>query len=65
MNRMKKTLIAIIMILAMMFSMISFTACTIFDSDGDGYTDDFEDEHSDVLDKDDYNWHVDNEDLMD
>lgn len=43
--------------------MLAFTACGCFDTDGDGYTDDFEERNSDWLDKDTYNWNVPNEEL--
>ena len=65
MTKEKKTIIAIIMTIILSFSMMILAACTPIDSDDDGFTDDFENEHSDVLDADEPNWNVDSSDLMD
>ena len=65
MSRIKKLFAAAMMIMILFLGMATLSSCSSGDSDNDGYTDSFEEEHNDVLDPDEYNWHVDNEDLMD
>lgn len=65
MNNVKKPIIAIIMTIILSFSMMVLASCSPIDSDDDGFTDDFEKEHSDVLNVDEPDWNVDSQDLMD
>ena len=56
---MKKILSILLVLLMLSFGGFALVSCGSPDSDGDGFTDDFEDEHSDKLDKDSYTWNED------
>lgn len=65
MNKKSRSAISIIMTIILSLSMMVLASCGSIDSDDDGFTDDFEKEHSDVLNVDEPDWNVDSQDLMD